>query len=177
MTRVIDLTGKRFGARIVLGLHPVRKSGRVYWTFLCDCGNRGIALGQALKRGKKCEKCTYKGDRPYRRLRPYEAQYNIFVGRARYPVSITYEQFFELTKIHNCHYCNRPIIWQEWRHQQHKGGSGSNLDRCDNAKPYSIDNVVVCCQRCNYGKNKYFSYKEWVVMTRALVQMELDLEK
>ena len=109
--------------------------------------------------------CAYKGVRLNRRKRPFEATYNAFAKRARYPITITYEQFFELTKIKECHYCGRPIYWQEYRNSldtnKKLGGNGSNLDRIDNDKPYTTDNVVVCCGRCNYAKGSHFTYDEW----------------
>lgn len=174
MSKFIDLTGKRFYRKIVLGLHENRIGRHLAWKVSCDCGNNYVATTQSVRRGKHCEQCAYKGERPYRRKRPYEAQYNIFLGRARYPVTITYEQFLELTKEDKCHYCKAEIGWQQYR--IHSEGSASNLDRKDNTKGYSLDNVVVCCPRCNYGKNRYFTYEEWVVMTRALAQLQKELE-
>jgi hypothetical protein len=41
------------------------------------------------------------------------------------------------------------------------GGTASNLDRKDSAKPYEMGNIVVCCRRCNYAKNTFFTYDEW----------------
>lgn len=39
--------------------------------------------------------------------------------------------------------------------------SASNLDRKDNSRGYDIDNVVVCCGRCNYAKGSHFTHDEW----------------
>ena len=40
----------------------------------------------------------------------------------------------------------------------------NGLDRVDNNKGYTIDNVVPCCKRCNYAKNNQTprEFKEWV---------------
>ena len=48
--------------------------------------------------------------------------------------------------------------------------------------PYYMDNVVVCCGRCNYAKNDHFSYGEWkqigalIRSWRALALLEKELE-
>lgn len=158
-----DLTGKRFGYKVVVG--PVDRAPsigrtRPRWLCRCDCGNEFTCISQAVKRGIKCEKCAYKGPRPYKRKRPYEAAYNALVGRGRHPVLITYEQFVGLSGIKECHYCGAEVQWSEYN--LNHAGSGCNLDRKDSSGPYSLENVVVCCRRCNYGKNNFFSYEEWL---------------
>lgn len=57
MTKIIDLTGKRFGRWVVIGLSPKRdKYRRTYWICRCDCGVEKVVLGVHLKRGgsKSC---------------------------------------------------------------------------------------------------------------------------
>lgn len=39
--------------------------------------------------------------------------------------------------------------------------NGYHLDRKNTNNPYSLENCVVCCNRCNYGKSNMFSYDEW----------------
>lgn len=177
----VDYTGRTIGVRYVLGKDLERsKRWKPTWIVRCKCGHVFSCLSQALTL-KHCMMCAHKGPRPYRRLRPYEATYNIFRSRAKYPVSITYEQFAELARIAECHYCGEKIQWQEYRHQVH-GGTGSNLDRMDSAKPYDQDNVVVCCGRCNYAKNDHFTYEEWLQIGtvirswRALAALEKEIE-
>lgn len=157
-----DLSGQRFGKRLVLGLADTPKNANARWHVRCDCGHEFTCLNQDLWRMGPCRMCGHKGPRINRRKRPYEAMYNIFVGRAKYPVSITYEQFVEFAKIKHCHYCDDEIFWKEYRTDKTPGGTGSNLDRKDSSLPYSFDNIVVCCGRCNYAKNDHFTYEEWM---------------
>ena len=188
-----DLTGKKFGKRFAIAPVPREQSIRPSWFVRCECGNEFISLAQAVKKGYGCKECAYKGDRPYKRKRPFEATYNVFKSRTRHKVELTYEQFLEFTKIKECHYCGAEIIWQEFRGVK-KGGTGSNLDRKCSKGPYSMDNVVVCCGRCNYGKNRWFNYEEWkqigelirswnkpkcvcVLRTRPLASLEKELER
>lgn len=46
----IDLTGQRFG-RLVVGGHSERRSGRVMWACLCDCGEKMVAQQNNLRSG------------------------------------------------------------------------------------------------------------------------------
>jgi len=52
--KIIDLTGKRFGKLVVLGMLP--KSGKgipIKWECQCDCGNITSALGGNLRGGRR----------------------------------------------------------------------------------------------------------------------------
>ena len=151
----------KFGKRTVLGLSERGKSGKMRWKVRCDCGREFTCLTQDLKRngGAGCLFCVHKGPRVYRRKRPYEYRYNVNVNRARHPFIITYEEFIEFTKITECHYCGETIDWGAPFGKTRS--SGLNLDRKDSNQPYQKDNIVVCCPRCNYGKNNFFSYDEW----------------
>ena len=42
-----------------------------------------------------------------------------------------------------------------------------SIDRKNNNKPYMLDNVVLCCYRCNSMKNKIFSYEEMLILGKA----------
>lgn len=48
-----------------------------------------------------------------------------------------------------CHYCNRYI-----------DGKGTGLDRIDNTKGYSLDNVLRCCWKCNRIRGDLLSVEE-----------------
>ena len=52
---------------------------------------------------------------------------------------ISYDQFIEYWD-NQCHYCGQPI-------------KGIGLDRIDNKKGYTLDNIVVCCKTCNWMKH------------------------
>lgn len=153
-----------------LGFAPVGRSyqeGR--WLVRCDCGREfecGDANHAAVWFGA-CQSCSQAKPKPSRRKRPYEALYNALIGRAqrrdrsakaaRHAVLLTYDEFLSLTHEKNCHYCGVPLVWQEYSIR----GGPSNLDRKDSRLPYTLENVVVCCKRCNIGKNRFFSYDEW----------------
>ena len=158
---VVDLTGQRFDKRVVLSLNSVNEFSRSKWNVRCDCGREFICLSQDLRRGGACKGCRVdlKADRLYRRKRPYEWRYNAALNRARHPMLLTYDDFFEFTKITECHYCGAHIEWGEPFGKNRP--SGLNLDRKDSEGSYTKANVVVACRRCNYGKNNFFTYEEW----------------
>lgn len=51
MTKIIDLTGNRYGKLTVICKSEVRKRNIVSWDCVCDCGNTIIVTGQELRRG------------------------------------------------------------------------------------------------------------------------------
>lgn len=157
-----DLTGQTINGKKVIGISH-KHNHRHYFDVICSCGRRNKCLAQSITRGNGCLYCSHKGERPERRLRPYEAQYNTFKGRAKHPVSITYDDYLQIAESNtSCHYCDAPIVWREYRSQHSRGGFGSNLDRKDASVGYTVDNVVACCGRCNYAKGTHFSYDQWV---------------
>lgn len=56
MSKLIDLTGKRFNNLVVLKRAESAENGVARWECLCDCGNTAIARGGNLKSGavKSC---------------------------------------------------------------------------------------------------------------------------
>ena len=75
------------------------------------------------------------------------------------------KHFYEYIEKHgrNCFYCLQPWTYLKSRV---KAGNKKNfkmvnsypknfsLDRLDNSKTYSVDNIVFCCVECNLKKNK-----------------------
>ena len=49
-TRIIDLTGKKFGRWIVIGQHH-KQNYEIYWECVCECGNKGCVSGASLRSG------------------------------------------------------------------------------------------------------------------------------
>lgn len=51
MSRLIDLTGQRFGRLIVLGRTELEKTGQARWLCKCDCGNETVVQSYDLRSG------------------------------------------------------------------------------------------------------------------------------
>jgi hypothetical protein len=161
----IDITGKRYGRLTAIerveNAVSANGSRRTRWKCRCDCGNEVIVnyVDIVIGRTQSC-KCIFK-------LEPGEASFNRLYysyknsGRAnrnnkhansaRNIFKITKDQFRELTK-KNCYYCGR----EPSSVALYKNGNGeylyNGLDRVDNDKGYTLDNVVTCCGECNYYK-------------------------
>ena|ERR1035437_1262259 len=163
-----DLTGQTIGRRTVMG-RALKTDRRTYWIVKCSCGSIGKCRADGIHR--PCHKCGRAKEQPKLRLRPFEARYNAWTKRAkkRYPVILTYEQFLILTEVNTCHYCTAPICWSEYLNKTKAGRQhGSNLDRKDSSKGYEVENVVVCCWRCNCGKSNLFTYDEWLQLAKVI---------
>ncbi len=87
---------------------------------------------------------------------------------------ITFEKFLELTQ-YNCFYCG---VEPSNTSNMHKIRSDSSeyarnngdflyngLDRIDSSLGHNINNVVPCCQKCNWAKGDYSveEYKNWII--------------
>lgn len=51
MSKLIDLTGQRFGRLMVIGRAKNNKEGKPCWICYCDCGNTTIVSGYCLRKG------------------------------------------------------------------------------------------------------------------------------
>lgn len=164
------LEGKRYGQLLVLGYIGPDAKGTAFYRCLCDCGVECRVSGGHLSSGHS-QTCGCV--KPGLRLRPYEAVFNTFrreAKRSQKDVGITYEDFLAFTLILRCHYCGHPIIWSKYNIQS----SVYNLDRTDNTRGYTKDNLVVCCKRCNYAKADRFTYDEWTQIGKLIKSWGFD---
>ena len=80
-------------------------------------------------------------------------------------VTMTQEQFIEWYKSQpkRCYYCgleeNRlQLVSDRYNNKNYR----LTIDRMDNLKQYSIDNIALCCLRCNHIKGDFFTASEMV---------------
>jgi hypothetical protein len=69
---------------------------------------------------------------------------------------LTFEQFEQFSK-QPCCYCEYPTLSQ-----------GGSLDRIDNNRGYTIDNVVSACRTCNLVRNNLFTHEEMKVIGKTI---------
>ncbi|WP_054722920.1 hypothetical protein [Lacticaseibacillus nasuensis] len=50
-SRAIDLVGQRFGRLTVIKRHGTKKNGNASWLCQCDCGNKVVVDGYAMRHG------------------------------------------------------------------------------------------------------------------------------
>lgn len=76
-------------------------------------------------------------------------------------VTISFEEFKFITD-EPCIYCHNKLC--------KKSEQGSNLDRIDNSKGYTIDNIQPCCKVCNAVRNQFLTVEETHVVINALMK-------
>lgn len=91
-------------------------------------------------------------DSPNRKFSTYKCSAKKHAGRE---FSITKEQFMELWQ-KPCYYCNGSI-------------KTIGIDRVNNEKGYTVDNIVPCCKLCNYAK-RGLSKAEFISLCSSVVK-------
>lgn len=72
---------------------------------------------------------------------------------------LTLKKYLEIIS-KNCHYCSADLM----------GSKGLSLDRIDNSKGYTLDNVIPCCGPCNYTRQDIWTVEETEVMIKAVME-------
>lgn len=168
--RMIDLTGKVFGSRTVIGYDGVHvsasgKTKKHYWLCRCECGKESSVERGSLVSGRACicRMCsTHKQGvvcgLPI--LPKGQAAANLLLSSYKRAAKargrewgLTDAEFHDITTS-DCHYCG-------CRPGQIKGGRYVNgdhryngADRIDNSIGYTPANVVPCCGTCNIMKGR-----------------------
>lgn len=171
---IVDRTGERYGRLLVISRYGSRGTAAT-WLCRCDCGREHVAVSNALRSGYTkscgCSRRTGKNSRPLYRSahepghsakRTLLKQYRGAARKRGHEWVITDDQFFELTQ-RPCHYCG-----VEPSHIKAPSRNGfykyNGVDRKDNARGYTPDNVVSCCATCNHAKHvmSYEAFKSWI---------------
>ncbi len=173
-----DITGKKFGYLIAIKRVKVemnKNDSGARWLFKCICGKKVIKRVSSVKKGNG-DNCGCKwGEKVMKTkgIKEYEWLYGKLKWRCQKKNIVNellLKEFIEFTNIKQCHYCNSLINWA--KHSPDCGteseNNGYHLDRKNNNLPYSKENCVVCCNRCNFGKSNLFSYEDWYGMTQYL---------
>lgn len=103
--------------------------------------------------------------------RPFEARYNSFISRTKFDLvktDVTYEDYLAYTKIKNCTYCEETIPWAPYGDNT----PGFFLDRKDNNRWHTKDNLTVCCGSCNKTKRDEFTYEEFKIIGLSIKQVK-----
>ena len=132
------------------------------------CTNCGRTLDESefykLHKGKgklraQCKSCALGYVRQYYSIGTLAGRFHRIRGGARsrgIDFAIDLEVFvgwFRLQRM-NCHYCGSPLT----KTNGHKSQlTDWTFDRKDNKKGYSLNNIVLCCRRCNMAKGSWFT--------------------
>lgn len=162
MARVaIDEIGNQYSRLTVLRRDGSSRTGHALWRCLCGCGNEVSVVGYSLRRGDTqscgCLQKEMVGNR--NRLPESIAAFNklfndmMYQAKLRgYDWDLTKEQVYELTS-QVCFYCGKePCQVKKYGSRYNGDYIYNGLDRVDNDKGYTIENVVPCCGQCNRAK-------------------------
>ena len=156
-----DLTGKIFGKWKVLG-RAGRRGGwdAWYWLSECSCGNTKEVNGRSLVSGASASCGCVNGNQLPDGEAAFNSLYSSYKRKAierGYSFGITKEEFREITK-GDCCYCGVPPR-QETAYGRvcvHTGEYIYNgLDRTNNDRGYSMENIRPCCVMCNRMKTSH----------------------
>ena len=166
MGKFIDLSGKKFGKLTVLNRDFTGKdSKRTYWLCECECGNKKVIGGDALKANltKSCG-CRQKeigrenGLNNLKEPKPYSTLFHRTKRSAlkrNLSFNISLEEFKTLIS-QNCYLCGTPpkTIWKKQAEYNLLAEDliYNGIDRINNKVGYEIDNCKPCCWRCNIMK-------------------------
>ena len=166
----LNLVGRKFTRLTVLEFFGVQEDGHreSLWTCRCDCGNLWRTTGYSLTSGntKSCG-CYHKIRTRQLFTTPIE---DLTISRVLcdYRKSARVKgNTFDLSKEHiaklinqECYYCGTPPGNKLKQHNRMITYQG--IDRKDNTKGYTPDNVVPCCIVCNKMK-KALSHDEFLL--------------
>lgn len=147
--------------------YSTKKSKYNYvYIFKCtDCSKElRIQISGLKKHSCKCRSCSQKGQ-------PYANIYNELKNHRNRKVefSITFDEFLKIIAKAECEYCAEKLIYN--KHSKNWGKDltrAHQLDRKDNLKGYTYDNVVCCCWDCNRLKSDRYTYEEFLLFSEAL---------
>lgn len=161
------------GTLIVCSTNTKDKHGKILWKCVCKCGKEIFkTTGDISRKDRNTLSCGCS-----RGLENGEARINELIGDYKYSAdkrnlsfNLTDNEIKFLIK-DKCFYCER-FPYREYkssRSLKYKGNLICNgIDRIDNNKGYSIDNVVTACKECNILRSNTFTPQETKVMVTAL---------
>lgn len=159
-----DLTGKVFNDWTVLELNKVYTTNtnkkKLYYKCRCICGCvrnvRGESIVSGLSKGCGCRSFKKLHGRKkddeeliLSRYKSIYARYRNEAKRRNLDFSMEFDEYYKLaTK--PCYYCGKFSNKQKVKYGIEIKFNG--IDRVDNTKGYSSDNIVSCCKSCNTKK-------------------------
>lgn len=173
--KCIDYTGQEIGNLHIVKRLPNRKPKETLWFAKCKCGADIEITSRSIKNQSVpscgCKRPLNKGrckKSPLERtLNKYYSDYVYRAKKSNLKWEIDEFTFNKLVRSH-CEYCGiepcrsiniydrkrfKNVKSKESKKRHEKGIAIVNgIDRIDSDEGYTRENVVSCCQDCNYGK-------------------------
>ena len=149
------LIGTEYGRWTVLKETFSDKYGR-RWLCRCFCGEERDVCSRSLTSGKSnCCGCIKDGarleDPSFSGRNKVFDTYKRNASNRGYDFNLTLEEFVNYSQ-KNCHYCNSLPSNKALPSTASAPFIYNGIDRVDNNKHYTTDNIVSCCKICNRAK-------------------------
>lgn len=172
MPKIQDYSGKQFNKLTVIKYtgKSTKHRGRI-WLFHCECGNKEFeyTIKDVIKsRIKCCNKCANK-----QYFGVDAISYNIWKNSYA-DGDITFNDWQILSQ-QNCYYCDAPpSATRKGKTKILLYFTYNGLDRLDNNKGHTLDNVVTSCFWCNDWKSNipvgdFFTHIQKIYQTRCII--------
>ncbi len=176
--RKVDLTGQVFGRGTVISKSG-NKNNRTMWNMQCECGNTYQTATTSLQLGhtKSCGclrqdiarrstnqlHISNKRDITTAGLMMLYASYKSGAKKRNLVFDLTIDQFKDITSRY-CDYCGIKPLQIKTGRRSHGQYTYNGIDRVDNTKGYTIDNVTACCKICNRAKREmsHAEFEQWL---------------
>lgn len=180
-TKLKDWTGQTFNELTFVRRTDERYRGAVLWELRCSCGTTIKRIAHFVVKGitKSCG-CKTKALRADAGAKSRKLDPRISSGRSIwrrvYKDGCDFDTFLRLSQL-PCTYCGVPPsrIYNKYdmdkRHPRRPEADFiyNGLDRLDNSKDHSPDNIVPCCTVCNLMKGT-FSVSDFFKQVRKIYQ-------
>jgi len=160
MGRLINEVGNVYGRLTVIKEVGRNGAGGVLWQCKCICGNIKVTDGYRLRSGATKSCGCFQKDRVretimlpngHAAFNGLYSQYKYFAKKRELVFELTKEDFSFITKM-NCFYCGKEPAQKAGKTDLNGFYIYNGIDRIDNKKGYTINNVVPCCGHCNMAK-------------------------
>lgn len=169
--------GQRYGRLTVINFSHQDKRWRRHYLVRCACGAEKSIQGSLLRSGntRSCG-CLAKEAGAKRRISRHHSDTTaVILGYKRHAQDRGFE--WKLTREQvawiiskDCHYCGSPPANTKTTKNTLTPLKYSGLDRADNTKGYSVENVVPCCRICNRAKQT-LTVAEFATWAKAIGAM------
>lgn len=130
------------------------------WRIRCHCGEIKIGSPGDLKKYKTCKACNRPEEDGIAKRLPgnvalYRRRLAFYIRGAKerdLAWQLSEEQFIDIIES-SCHYCGERGSMKDIKKDRTISING--IDRVDNTKGYTVENIVPCCNFCNHAKKDY----------------------
>lgn len=167
----LDLTNKRFGNLVAI-YEIGRLRGGVLWHCNCDCGMKIVIPSRNLVSGNTKSCGCYKAAQLSMRMKKEDKIVKgnlVWKNYRRNAIKRDMIMLLTKTELLNvaalpCKYCG---VHPHYYH---------GIDRIDNEKGYTLDNVVPCCWMCNRAKgdSSLMEFLEWSKRLYEYNKIDMD---